>query len=205
MKDWTMQLSRARCTSLLPETNGLASNLFGSCSIRHFLIFSGLAQSRPDVVIALCPLIEGPVDGDCVLAVEVHEPVISATEQCAANDVAQARGDDAFPYIQPDRDLRCVLPDAHGNEEHVGDNVIEAERHEGEDRPPDADDLGDQFTSLHPEEAGQTDEPITADASQEYHVPFGCDLLFRCEGDSLGFVRVGVEDSTVCSAARSVQ
>ena len=83
--------------------------------------------------------------------------------------------------------------------------MVEAERDEGEDRPPYAGDLGDEFATRSTEEAGQADEPVGADAAQEDLVPAGGELFFRGEEDGFGVVGFAVEDAAVCGVKRGSQ
>ena len=75
--------------------------------------------------------------------------------------------------------------------------MIEPERDEREDRPPDADDLGGEVPALDAEEAGEADEPVASDAAEEDHMEIRSDLLFRGEGDHLGLERICGEDVAV--------
>lgn len=75
--------------------------------------------------------------------------------------------------------------------------VVEAQRHEGEDGPPDADNLGRQVAALHAEEAAQAHEPVAADAAEEDHVEVGRHLLLGGEGDDFGLVGIGAEHAAV--------
>lgn len=64
--------------------------------------------------------------------------------------------------------------------------MVESERHEGEDGPPDTHDLGCQVTALQTKEAGQTHQPVAPDAAQEDHSEVRGDLLLGGEGDHCG-------------------
>ena len=99
--------------------------------------------------------------------------------------------DNTLPDIQAHADLRRPEPDGHGNKGHVGDNVIEAHRHEPIDRPPDTHQLRGDITALDSQEASHADEPVAADGTQEYHVEIGGDLFFACEGNNCRLVRLG--------------
>lgn len=99
-----------------------------------------------------------------LLSVQVQEPQKRAAEQASADDVPQQRWHDALPGVQPDGQAGRAEPQAERDEEHVGGDVVEAERDEGEDRSPDADDLGYEIASLHAQITGEADEPVTADA-----------------------------------------
>lgn len=118
-------------------------------------------------------------------------------EQSSTKDVTNESGDDTLPDVQPNRDSRSIQPDSHRNKGHVGDNVIESQGHESENRPPDTDNLTGEITTLHTEEAGKTNEPVAADAAQENGLPFGCDLFLGRKGDDFALVGVGAEDFAV--------
>lgn len=75
--------------------------------------------------------------------------------------------------------------------------MIETQGHESENRPPDTDNLAGKVATLHTEEAGKTDEPVTSDTTQKDGLPFGSDLLLGREGDDLALVGVGAEDLAV--------
>lgn len=118
-------------------------------------------------------------------------------EQSSTKDVTNESGDDTLPDVQSNRDSRGIQPDSHRNKSHVGDNVIETQGHESENRPPDTDNLASEVTTLHTEEAGKTDEPVTTDTAQEHGLPFGGDLFLGCECDDFALVGVGAEDFAV--------
>lgn len=69
------------------------------------------------------------------------------------------------------------MPDTHGNEEHVGDNVIETENGEAEHRPPHAHGTRHEISTGKTEIGSETDEPVAADSADEDVVPFGNNLL----------------------------
>ena len=142
------------------------------------------------------------IDSNIALAVQIQVPVEPATEDSTTHDIPQQSGDDALPDVKADGQSRRALPDAHGDEEHVGDHVVEAEGDKGKDGPPDARDLGDEFAARGTEEAGQTDEPVGADAAEEDLVPARDELFFRGEEDGFGVVGFAVEDSAVCGRKR---
>lgn len=75
--------------------------------------------------------------------------------------------------------------------------MIEAQGHEGKDGPPDSDNLTGEIATLHAEEAGKTDEPVTADTAQEHGLPFRCDLFLGRESDYFALVGVGAEDFAI--------
>lgn len=100
-----------------------------------------------------------------------------------------------FPDVQPHGQAGRMEPEAHGDEEHVGHDVVQAERDEGEDGPPHGDDLGVQVLGLHGQVAGQAHEPVAADAAQQDLVEGGRDLLLGYEGDDLVAVWRGVENT----------
>lgn len=75
--------------------------------------------------------------------------------------------------------------------------MVEPERYEREDRPPDADDLGGEVTALYAEKAGEADEPVASDAAKEDHMEIRGDLLFRSECDDLRLERICGEDVAI--------
>lgn len=75
--------------------------------------------------------------------------------------------------------------------------MIETQGHESENRPPDTDNLAGEVTTLHAEKAGETDQPVTADTTQEHGLPFGSDLFLGREGDDFALVGIGAEDFAV--------
>lgn len=63
------------------------------------------------------------------IASEVEIPVCGAHEDCRTQKVANGRGYHALPDIIADTDGRADK-DAHGDEEHVGDDVVQCKRDE---------------------------------------------------------------------------
>lgn len=121
------------------------------------------------------------------------------TEQTSSDNVSNQRRDDTFPDVQFNRNLRRSNPNGHRNQSHVGDNVIEAQRDEPENRPPDTHQLRGKVATLQAEETAHTDEPVAANATQEHNAEVGRDLFLVGEGDDFGFVRVGREHLSICS------
>ena len=142
-------------------------------------------------------IISPAIDGQRIHSLEVLIPIVSADEQCTADDVADQRGDNAFPDVQSDRDVGATEEDGGGDEGHVRDHVVEPQRYEGEGGPPDADDFRGEFAAAHAEVAGETDEPVGADGSEEDHVPVWCDLFGFGEFEDFFFVGVELEDAAV--------
>lgn len=62
-----------------------------------------------DVVVGL---VSDAVDERRFLVEGVHVPVVAAAEEGAAEDVAEAGGDDAFPDVEAHGDVRLAEPDA---------------------------------------------------------------------------------------------
>lgn len=106
-----------------------------------------------------------------------HIPVRRAHEESSADDIADERRDHRLPDVVADRNRRVVLPDGDGHEEHVGDDVVEAEAHERERRPPDRGDFAEELTRHEGQETRHAYQPVGADAAQEDLVPFGGDLV----------------------------
>lgn len=95
--------------------------------------------------------------------------------------------------------------------------MVKAERNEGGDGEPDADDLGDNFSSLHGEVTGnahwrlqrqsinmcrrsrfvELTKPICANSSEKDLVPFRCELFRDCESRGLLDVGTGVENAAI--------
>ena len=130
---------------------------------------------------------------------KVHVPEVDAAEQSTPDNVSNQGRDDTLPDVQPDANLRCTEEYGHRNKSHVGDNVIESERDETEDRPPDAHQLRGEITALQSKVAAHTDEPVAADTAQEDHVEFGGNLFLVGVRDDFGLVGIGRENLSVCS------
>lgn len=75
--------------------------------------------------------------------------------------------------------------------------MIETQRHESEDRPPNTNNFTGEVATLHTEEARKTDEPVTANTAQKYGLPFWGHLFLSRKGDDLALVGVGAEDFAV--------
>ena len=138
------------------------------------------------------------IDSDIALPVQIQVIVKATTEDGTTDDIPQQSRKDALPDVEADGQARRALPDAHGDEKHVGDHVVETERDEGKDRPPDAGDLGDEFAARGTEEAGKTDEPVGADTAEEDLVPVWGELFLGGEEDGFGVVGFAIEDATIC-------
>lgn len=96
---------------------------------------------------------------------EIHPPVVHTAEQCTSQDVAAQGRDDTFPDVKANVQIRSTQPDAERDEEHVGHNVIQSQRHESKDGPPQANDFGAEIFCLHAQEEGKTHEPVASDSS----------------------------------------
>lgn len=110
-----------------------------------------------------------------------------------------------FPNIQRHCNVWRLHPDAHWNDKHIGDNVIQTQRDKGKDGPPKSDDFGSQIAALHAKIARQTHQPVAPDSLQK-------DLIERW--DSLLFVHklldssaegVSVENATICDMEISME
>lgn len=80
--------------------------------------------------------------------------VEAANEKSATDHVADEPGNDSFVDVCANRDGRS-LPDTRGHEEHVRNDVVEAERHECECWPPNAHHFGRIIAPRHAEVAGK--------------------------------------------------
>lgn len=118
-------------------------------------------------------------------------------KKATANNVAETRRDHRLPDVVANVDVRATEEDGHGDEEHVGDNVIEAERDESKDGPPDAHNLAGDVTRLEGQPTGDADEPVGADGAQEDLVPHWCVGLFLAKGNGLLAVQRVVQDAAV--------
>mmetsp|Transcript_1765 Transcript_1765/g.5280 ORF Transcript_1765/g.5280 Transcript_1765/m.5280 type:complete len:200 (+) Transcript_1765:56-655(+) len=81
----------------------------------------------------------------------------------AADEVAERHGDEVRRDGLADGDLGA-LEHAEGEEEHVGDGVLEVQRDESEDREPERGDLARRRRARHRLEDRQVHEPVRADA-----------------------------------------
>lgn len=120
-------------------------------------------------------------------------------KQSTSNDIPQQRGNDPLPDVQRYRDLGRPQPDRQGDEGHIGDDVVKAQRHEGKGREPDAYHLGGEIAALDAEEASQTDQPVAADPAEENLMEVRGELFLRGKGDDLGFLGVGSKDVAILS------
>lgn len=100
-------------------------------------------------ICSLDALIRCAINKDLPSSLEVKIPVKNADEQTAADDISDERRNDTFPDVQAYGNLGCVLPDAHGNKEHIRNYVVETKRDESESRPPDSNDLADVVPTAH--------------------------------------------------------
>lgn len=115
----------------------------------------------------------------------------------SSDNVPNQRRDDALPDVQSNRDLRRSNPDGHGDKGHIGDNVIESQRNEPENGPPDTHQLRGKIAALQSQETSHTDQPIAANSAQENHAEIRGDLFLVGEGDDFRFVGFGGEDVAI--------
>jgi hypothetical protein len=132
-----------------------------------------MRNTTPD---PLSMLVINAIDRNRVRINKIHIPIECATEQRASHNIAQSRRNNAFPDVQAHGNLGGVEPYPKGDEEHVCDDVVEADGNEGIDRPPDADYFGDELATRGAEDTGEAHEPVGAYGAKKDLVPVGCNL-----------------------------
>ena len=86
-------------------------------------------------------------------------------------------------------------PQRQRHPRHVGDDVVEAERDEGERGHPDGEHLGRDLARRHGHEDGEAHEPVGADGTQHNLVPQRLDHFPRRKAEHRGAVRRVLEDA----------
>lgn len=177
---------------------GRVRTVRGDLAVLNVFVQSPLETKAPSDVRRL---LEGyAIDDHRGLLEQEHPPVVSAYHQHATNDVAQARGDYAFPNVQASAEPGSSDENADGYEEHIGNDVVKASSnlrarlvsircrrgrradnaritYETENWEPHCNNLGGEVLSLHGKESGETHEPVASDTAEEDLVPLRSDLL----------------------------
>ena len=125
--------------------------------------------------------------------------------KCASHNVPKQCRDHALPDVISNRDVRAIQVDRHGHKEHIRDNVVESQAHEGKRWPPDRHDLAKEFPGFEREETCQTDEPVGADAAEEDHMPLRTHDLLVVEREYFILVWFEIEDAALTAHVKLVR
>lgn len=128
---------------------------------------------------------------------QVQVPVHGRNKHRSTNDVSERCGNHALPDVVADCDLGVAEENRNGDVKHVRDDVVEAQQHERENRPPDSYDLREELASAAGEETGEAHEPVGADGFEKDLIPGWGNGFGGGNGESFCFVGVGGEDAAV--------
>lgn len=124
-------------------------------------------------------------------------PVDGGDKETASENIANGSRNHGLPNVVANTNGRAAQKDGHGNEEHVGDNVIESEGDESEDRPPDTGNFARDVTGLESQPTSDANEPVGTDGAKEDLVPLRSVSLLVGELDCLFAIQLVVENTTV--------